>query len=119
MFSNVNFKITNTEITDELKNITQEKLSSLDKFIGDLPSLCQVEFEKVTNHHQQGKIFRVEVNLTINGKLFRAEDTSENFESALDKVRSELYNTLQTAKGKKETMLMRGARRLKEMMRRK
>lgn len=117
-FPIINFKITNAEIGDNLKEITEEKLSTLDKFIGDLPALCEVEFEKITNHHQQGNIFRVEVNLTVNGKLHRAEVTSESFENSADKVREELYNVLQTVKGKRDTILMRGARKLKEMINR-
>jgi len=115
-FPSINFKITNTEIDDTLKDIAENKLSVLDKFIGNHSSICEVEFEKITNHHQQGDIHRVEVNLQIDGKLFRAESTAESFEKSLDEVKEDLWNKLQSIKGKKDTLLKKGARKIKEMM---
>ncbi len=112
----INFKATNTEVGDHLKDITENKLSNLTKFIGDAPAICDVEFERITNHHQNGNIHRVEVNLEINGKLYRSEATSETFEKAIDEVRDDLYNELQSRQGKRETMVLRGARRVKQMM---
>lgn len=114
----INFKITNTEVSDDLKDIAEQKLTTLDKFIGDSPSVCDVEFERVTNHHQQGDIFRAEVNLQINGKLYRAEATTSSFEKALDQVKDDLQHELHAKQGKKETLFMKGARQIKEMMRR-
>lgn len=113
----INFKVTNASVEDSLKDICENKLKTLEKFIGDAPTVCDVEFERVTNHHQQGNINRVEVNLEINGKLYRAEATSESFEKAIDEVRSDLEHELHSVHGKKETMLLRGARKIKEMMR--
>jgi len=113
----INFKITNTEISDQLKDIAENKLSTLEKFIGDAPAICDLEFERITNHHQSGEIHRAEVNLEINGKLYRAEATADSFEKAIDDVRAELYNELQSQQGKKETLMKRGARKVKEMMR--
>lgn len=116
-FPLVNFKITNAEVDDNLKTIAEGKLSGLDKFIGDAPAICDFEFEKITNHHQQGNIHRVEVNLEVNGKLYRAEATSETFEKAIDEVKDDLWNKLQSVHGKKEALLKRGARKVKEMIR--
>jgi ribosomal subunit interface protein len=116
-FPIINFKATQAEISDNLKDVTENKLRSLEKFIGAAPAICDVEFEKITNHHQQGNIHRVEVNLEVNGKLFRSEATSDSFEKAIDEVRSELDEELRRARGKKETMLKKGGRRLKELLR--
>jgi len=113
----IKFKTTNTTVSDELKDIAEAKLITLEKFIKDTPAICDLEFEKVTNHHQNGNIHRVEVNLEINGKLHRAEATADSFEKAIDEVRSDLQNELQSRQGKQETMVMRGARRIKDMMR--
>lgn len=112
----INFKATNTTVSDHLKDITETKLTSLDKFIGNAPAVCDVEFERITNHHQNGHIHRVEVNLEINGKLYRSEATNESFEKAIDEVRTDLYNELHSKQGKRETMVLRGARRMKQMM---
>lgn len=116
-FPTINFKITQAEITDNLKDVTENKLRGLEKFIGEAPAICDVEFERVTNHHQQGNIHRVEVNLEVNGKLFRSEATSDSFEKAIDEVRAELDEEMRRARGKEETMLKKGGRRLKELLR--
>lgn len=115
--THINFKITNAEVSDPLKDVTENKLRTLEKFIGDSPTVCDVEFERVTNHHQQGNINRVEVNLEINGKLFRAEATSDSFEKAIDDVREELQQELNSHRGRQDTLLMKGARKLKDLMR--
>lgn len=116
-FPTINFKLTQTEITDNLKSVTENKLRGLEKFIGAAPAICDVEFERITNHHQGGNIHRVEVNLEVNGKLFRAEATSESFEKAVDEVRADLDAEMRSARGKEETMFKKGGRRLKEWIR--
>lgn len=116
-FPNINYKITNAEVSEQLKTVTENKLAVLDKYINGAPAICDIEFEKITNHHQQGNIFRVEINLEKKGKLFRAEATAENFERAIDLARSDLQQELETDRGKREALWKRGARQMKEMMR--
>lgn len=116
-FPMINFKATNADVTDQLKSVAESKLAGLDKFVGDAPAICDVEFERITNHHQQGNIHRVEVNLEVNGKLYRAEATDETFEKAIDGVRSDLWHELQSSRGKRDALIKRGARKMKEMMR--
>lgn len=116
-FPTINFKITQAEVTEALQDVMTAKLQTLDKFVGEAPALCDVEFEKVTNHRQQGNIHRVEVNLEINGKLFRAEATADSFEKAIDEVREELEASLRRARGREDTLLKKGGRRLKELLR--
>lgn len=116
-FPTINFKLTNTEVSEQLRTVAENKLSVLDKYIGDSPAICDLEFEKVTNHHQQGNIFRVEINLERNGKFFRAVATAENFERAIDLARADLQQELESERGKKEALWKKGARQVKEMMR--
>jgi len=115
-FPMINFKITNAEVSDQLKTVAENKLSTLDKYFGDSPAVCDLEFERITNHHQQGNIFRIEVNLEVAGKLFRAEATAETFEIAIDEVKSDLERALESERGKREALWKKGARRVKEMM---
>lgn len=116
-FPTISFKGTNTEVSDQLKTLTEHKLSTLDKFTKDHPGSCEVEFEKITNHHQQGNIHRIEINLLLNGKLHRAEATSESFEKAIDEAKADLQHELQSTQGKRQSLFKRGARRVKEMVR--
>lgn len=117
-FPIIQFKSTRVEVDDDLKDLTEQKLSILDKFIGsDSSTKCEVEFEKVTAQ-QNGQIHRVEANILHGGRLFRAEATELSFEEAIDKVRQELEEEIRRAGEKQESLFRRGARRLKEMMRR-
>jgi ribosomal subunit interface protein len=98
-----------------LTDIVEHKLSSLQKFIpANTSASCEVEFEKVSDK-QHGRIYRIEVNLTINGALNRAEATEESFEQAIDAVRSELENELRKVKGKHEAIVRRAGRKLKSL----
>lgn len=115
-FPTINFKITNTEVGDDLKVLIENKLTALEKFIGEAPAVCDVEFEKVTNRHQQGNINRVEINLEIDGKLYRAEATEETFEKAIDEARAEIEEGLRRASKKGETLLKKGGRKIKELL---
>ncbi len=113
----IQFKATNTELEGTLQDLIEQKMQTLEKFLGDDTSVkCEVEFEKVTAQ-QSGQIHRVEVNLFRNGKLFRAEATEDSFEKAIDEVRDELDKELRRDRKKKETMLKRGGRAIKQMLR--
>lgn len=112
----INFKATNTEASDELKSLVEQKLQSLEKYIQDTPSVCAVEFEKVASQ-QSGNIYRVEVNMQLDGSLFRAQSTMESFEKAVDEVRDQLDKELRRFAKKRETLFKKGARKIKEMLR--
>ncbi len=116
-FPNIQFKTTNTEIEEKLKTLTEQKFTSLEKFIGDEEDvMCEVEFEKETAH-QSGSHFRVEANLKLKGKLYRAEASEDNFEKAIDEVRNELDKEMRRASSRQETLVKKGGRALKEMLR--
>ena len=76
---------------------------------------CEVEFEKVAPS-KNGEIFRVEANLWLHGKLYRAEATEISFEIAIDEVKSELDKELRRTNGKRDSLMKRGGRKIKEML---
>lgn len=113
----IQFKATNTELEEALQNLVDQKFQSLEKYINDETDLkCEVEFEKETAH-QSGDVHRVEANLYKGGKLYRAEATEDSFEKAIDEVRDQLDKELRRANKKEDTMLKRGGRALKQMLR--
>lgn len=115
-FPMIQFKATNTELEGSLQDVMEMKLHSLEKYVGEETDVkCQVEFEKVTAQNS-GPIHRVEVNFSLRGKLFRAEATEMSFEEAIDEVRNELDKEMRRATKKKETMIKRGGRAIKDML---
>jgi len=61
-------------------------------------------------------VHRVEVNLMVDGALFRADATENSFELAIDEVRNELDKELRRAKDKQVTMDKSAGRAAKEQM---
>lgn len=113
----IQFKGTNVSVEEKWQSLVEQKFNALGKYIGSETDVsCQVEFEKIVSH-QNGPIHRVEANLFVAGKLFRAETTEESFELAIDVVRQELDRELAKTNEKKETLLKRGGRKIKDMLR--
>ena len=114
-FPTINYKYNGVAEAEALATLMDAKCTAFEKYIGDAVASCDVEFEKVTAQ-QNGKVFRVEANLMLDGKLFRAEATEESFEEAIDEVRDELDKELRRAKTKQETLHKQAGRAMKEQM---
>ena len=113
----IQYKATNTKLNGGLQNLLEQKFQSLEKYIGDETDVkCAVEFEKVTTQ-QSGKVFRTEANLFIAGKLYRADATEFSFEESIEEVRAELDKELRRANKKRDTLMRRGGRKIKKMIR--
>lgn len=113
----ISYKGTNTELEERLQTLVDQKFQSLEKFIGNETDVkCEVEFEKVTAS-QSGRVHRVEANLWFAGKMYRAESTELSFEEAIDEVRNELDKELRRAHKKHDTLVRRGGRAIKQMLR--
>lgn len=115
----IQYKATNIQLDTTWQDLVEQKFQSLEKYIGDeTDTKCDVEFEKETgDHHNSGKLHRVEVNLYIHGRLYRAVASEESFQKAIDEVRGELDRELAKSNEKRETLIKRGGRKIKEMLR--
>jgi ribosomal subunit interface protein len=115
----MNIKSTNFNMGDSVKNYLDEKLNRLRKFVDlETPNTnLDIEIGKTTAHHQKGDIFRTELNLTIGGEYYRAEEESESLESSIDLAIDDLLKQLRRGKGKKETLFKKGGRSIKETFR--
>jgi len=110
-------KGTDVDITDTLRELIEEKIGTLDKFLQDHDSVqCDVELEKVTAS-QSGNIFRAEANIIVDGTLaHRAEATTDQIEKSIDEVRDELSKEIRRANDKHRSLVRRGGARIKEML---
>ena len=116
-FPNINYKILHTKSDQSLQILLENKLLTLEKYIGDETDVkCDAEFAQVTPH-RHGLICRVEVNLWLAGNLYRSESTQERFEVAIDEVRNELDKELRRASDKRISLIQRGGRKIKSMLR--
>jgi len=115
-FPTINFKFNDLHEAQALAEVVEQKCVAFEKYIRAGAALtCDVEFQKVAPQ-QNGVVYQVEINLSVDGTLFRAVATEESFERAIDVVRDELDRELRTAKEKQETKDKQAGREMKEQM---
>lgn len=111
------FKSKDLEISPSTADYVEKKLATLQNFLknfNDELIKAEVELSRTTRHHRSGDIFRAEINLSIDGKLFRAESEQEDLFAAIDEIRDDLELEIKKFKTKKETIFIRGARSIKK-----
>ncbi len=113
-------KGTNIKLSSSINQYIEEKIGGLEKFLKKFNqelTEARVEVGKVTRGQRQGDIFRAEVNLSINGHLFRVEETGESLMAAIDLAKDELSREIRKYKDKQTTVFVRGARSWKKFWR--
>ena len=113
-------KVKDLELTQAIEDYLEKKLATLKKFFSDFNEelvMVEIELGRTTRHHQTGAIFRAEINLSSNGKLFRVESERDDLYAAIDEVRDDLEREIKKFKEKKETVFVRGARSLTKAFR--
>lgn len=70
----------NYDVGEKLRQVTEQKLSRLEKYFGDAEPVAKVTFKK------EATSFTIEVMLDYAGKLVRATATGDNFYDNLDVV---------------------------------
>ena len=96
-------KTKNLNLTEELKNFVETRIGSIKKFIDFLKDESEkgktlaevfVEVEKETEHHKNGKIFGVRVQVRLPGKslmaCYRSDDLLKAVGGAKDELKTEI-----------------------------
>ncbi|MGI6341106.1 MAG: ribosome hibernation-promoting factor, HPF/YfiA family [Minisyncoccales bacterium] len=87
----INIKTKNITLNSALKEFTQEKIGSLEKFLNKADSLlAEVDLSRITEHHSKGDVFRAEVQIQVPGRLLRAESTMDDLRKAIVDVKDSL-----------------------------
>lgn len=85
------------KITDAMKDYAEEKLSKLDKYIGNSSDVRANVIVKVRNHQN-----KVEITIPLKSFILRSEETQEDFYAAVDKA----IDVLERQVRKNKTRLM-------------
>ncbi len=104
------------DLTQAIKDYTEKKISSLDKFYDNILR-AEVVVGLETRHHLKGKNFVCECKLVVPGNDLFATKEEANLYKAIDKVRDYLEAELKKHKVKereKEKKLKRKVRENKE-----
>lgn len=78
------------------------------------PASLAIEIERETRHHQKGRIWRAEANLSLPKAFLRAEAEAEDIRSAIDMVQAELSQELRKYKEKRADKNRRRQRIVRE-----
>lgn len=113
---NITIKSTHRDLTLLERELIEGKFSALQKMVGEA-ALLSCEVEESIAVERAGAKYRAEGNLSVDGKLYRAEATSSTLEGAVDRVRDDLAREVRRARGKERGLLKRGGAALKRMLR--
>jgi ribosomal subunit interface protein len=119
---NIIIKGTNLELHEDLKAYAEEKIGSLKKFmegidLGGNRVIARIELAKTTQHHQQGDIYKAEVNLDLPKKMLRSVVESDDIYKAIDDVKDDLRIMIIEYKSEKIDNSRRGKRMIKDLKR--
>lgn len=116
----INVKATNFALTESLSQYLDDKLSKLKKYLDESKAevMVNVEIGKTTEHHRHGDVFKAEINLDLAGQgLKRSVVVDEDVYVAIILARDEVIRQIKTSQRKKGALFMKGARKIKEMLR--
>ncbi|MFA5076774.1 MAG: ribosome-associated translation inhibitor RaiA [Patescibacteria group bacterium] len=96
---NIIIKGTKIDLTPEVKEYIEEKITGLGKYFDKIIE-ARVEVGLTTAHHRTGSIYRAEINLRVPGTLLRVEKTTQNLLKAIDKAEDHMREELKRYKEK-------------------
>jgi ribosomal subunit interface protein len=118
---NIQIKNTNFNMTPDIKEYINSKISSVEKFLSihdpNSEILVQAEIEQST-HHKKGNVFRVELNLSYDGNVYRSEVTSYDPRVSIDDAKDQLEKQIRRSKTKRGSLYEKGSRIIKKLLRR-
>jgi ribosomal subunit interface protein len=116
---NIAIKSLRSDLPKDAKELIETKLEPLEKHLGEHAdaALLECEVEESIAAVRAGARYRAEGNLSVNGRMFRAEALSDTLEGAIDEVRDELAREMKKAGGKRRSLVKRGGRMVKGWLR--
>lgn len=112
---NTQIKTTNMDLTDSLREYVEKRVSVFEKFSKG-ESSAYVEVGKTTNHHKSGDVYKAEINLTLDGKVYRSKIETTDLYAAIDEAKDDLFVSVTSQKDRDQTLWKRGARSVKKML---
>jgi len=115
---NINIKATGIELTPAIEDYADKKILPLEKFLPKPTDayIMRLELAKTTNHHKEGLIFRAEVQIAHGIDIYAAAE-AEDLYAAIDQVADDTEREIKSKRGRRESVLRRGQRALKDAVR--
>ncbi len=117
----INLQGKNIEMTDAIRDYVIKRVTNLEKLLKNIEEAggevsARFEVSKTTNHHKLGDVFHADCSINIKGEEFHASADTEDLFQSIDEVKENLFREISKNKDRKQTLLYRGARSVKKMM---
>lgn len=115
----IHFKGTNYELPANISALARKKVEGLRKYAGKGKDNARayVDLGKETVAHQNGNIWRADINFDVDGNRFYAKAIEDSIEKAIDVAVRELTSELQTARKRQLSLMKKGGGALKSLIR--
>lgn len=95
----INIKAVGIELTDAIRQHVEEKAGDLFTYFDNIQAI-DVILGKESEHHNKGKVFFAEFNISVPGKNMNMRKDAEDLYKAVDKVKDHLKVEFEKLKGK-------------------
>ena len=114
---NQNVKVTGLVLTPEIRSYLDRRMRKVEKMLAeDGAAVIDVLLERTVSH-DAGEQFRAEIMVTGSKLSLRCEATEATLHSAIDALEDVAVGELRKVKGKKQHLLRRQAKRIKDWLR--
>jgi len=120
---NITFQATNLSLTDDLRTYVEQKLADCLRPLQDMnldPVSVDVELERTTFRHpherEDQRRFRAEANVTVPGRLIRAEGSADDLRQAIVQMKHVLTRDLRRWHERVIAKSRQGAREAKALL---
>ncbi len=117
----INKKITSSgiELSSKIEDYVNKRIEAVKKFIPEKEDAqMNIKISKTTNHHQNGDIFRAEMDIYFGKDYFRTEVEAGDLPSAIDIAKDQLIDEITRTKNKHLRLLKRGHQKIKNLIKR-
>ena len=117
----INLQAKNIELTEAIRNYALKRVTNLEKLLSGIETKggevkVSLEVNKSTNHHKSGPVFHADCLIKLDGKEFYTSADTDDLYAAIDEVKETLFHDIQKNKDRRQTLIVRGARSIKKMM---
>ena len=117
----INLQGKNIELTENVKDYVSKRVTNLGKLLSRIEEeggkvMVNMDLSRSTQHHKSGEIFHADCLVKIDGKEFYSSADKEDLYQAIDTIKDSLYNEINKNKDRSQTLLYRGARSIKKML---
>jgi len=116
---NITINATKYQLTEETEKLVKEKLTAPLRLLGatGANALLEIDVEEAPAEGRSSTPCRLIAQLTVDGKVFRAEAVKPTPEIAADRVRDDLEAEIRRTRGRSRALVKRGSAALKQMLR--